>query len=178
MLSYSCSAGPVTVVLERLQGALCDSLNPGVLGIGAILSRQQCRMAAQKIADRDASAGIRVPDSTFIRRLAREFGGALALTSANLSGAPSSLTVNEFEHLWPEARTHHWLAVSTLPCLTHAPLSLQCACVFDGGQMPPDRRGSTIVDLCQAGTYHIIRDGSALPQVTAMLTKAGLSKRG
>ena len=55
-----------------------------------------------------------MPDSPFIRSVARDFGGALALTSANLSGTPSSLTVDEFRHLWPQARvpcsmqsTHH-----------------------------------------------------------------------
>ena len=99
-------------------------------------------------------AGIRVPDSAFIRQVAREFGSALALTSANLSGAPSSLTVDEFKELWP-----------------------QCACVFDGGQMPPDRRGSTVVDLCEPGTFRIIREGSALPLVLGAAAKAGLRQK-
>ena len=54
-----------------------------------------------------------MPDRPFIRSVAREFGGALALTSANLSGTPSSLTVDEFRHLWPQVRVRVPLRTST-----------------------------------------------------------------
>ncbi len=37
--------------------------------------------------------GIRVPDHSFIREVSRRCGQPLALTSANLSGATSALTV-------------------------------------------------------------------------------------
>jgi tRNA A37 threonylcarbamoyladenosine synthetase subunit TsaC/SUA5/YrdC len=55
-----------------------------------------------------ALAGIRVPDSEFIRAVARAHGGALALTSANVSGGISTLAVEEFRELWPEvcSRAH------------------------------------------------------------------------
>jgi hypothetical protein len=46
--------------------------------------------------------GIRVPDSVFIRSIARAHGGALALTSANVSGGVSTLAVDEFKDLWAE----------------------------------------------------------------------------
>lgn len=50
-----------------------------------------------------------MPDNGFVRDVCRNAGGALALTSANLSGQPSSLTVEDLEPLWPS-----------------------CAAVFDG----------------------------------------------
>lgn len=40
-----------------------------------------------------AGAGVRVPDQGFAREVCRRAGGALALTSANLSGATSPLQV-------------------------------------------------------------------------------------
>ena len=46
-------------------------------------------------------AGIRVPDHGFARDVCRGAGGALALTSANLSGAPAALEAADFQHLWP-----------------------------------------------------------------------------
>ena len=70
-------------------GPLSDDLNPGVPGIG-----------------------VRIPDAHFIRSLARHFGGALALTSANVSNATSTVAVDEFRELWPA-----------------------CAHVFDGGRL-------------------------------------------
>ncbi|KAJ4726023.1 yrdC domain-containing protein, mitochondrial-like [Melia azedarach] len=63
--------GPVTVVLRRGESSILEkSLNPGL-----------------------ESIGVRVPDSSFIRVIARGSESALALTSANLSGQPSSLGV-------------------------------------------------------------------------------------
>ena len=40
-------------------------------------------------------AGIRVPDHAFVRDVCRRAGGAIALTSANLSGQTSPLEVEE-----------------------------------------------------------------------------------
>ena len=39
-------------------------------------------------------AGIRVPDSAFVRQVCRKLRRAVALTSANLSGEPSPLAVS------------------------------------------------------------------------------------
>jgi tRNA A37 threonylcarbamoyladenosine synthetase subunit TsaC/SUA5/YrdC len=72
-----------------LDGGLSDDLNPGLAGIG-----------------------VRIPDAHFIRNLARQFGGALALTSANISNSISTVAVDEFQELWPK-----------------------CALVFDGGRL-------------------------------------------
>ncbi|GAQ86395.1 hypothetical protein KFL_002860190 [Klebsormidium nitens] len=116
--------GPVTLVLNRLSGGpLSDDLNPGVPGIG-----------------------VRIPDAHFIRSLARHFGGALALTSANVSNATSTVAVDEFRELWPA-----------------------CAHVFDGGRLQGSREGSTVVDLTKPGGYRILRPGSAFKSTTAVL---------
>jgi len=116
--------GPVTLVLRRLQdSALSDSLNPGVLSIG-----------------------VRVPGSDFIRAVARGLDGALALTSANISGGKSTTHPEEFSELWEH-----------------------CEHVFDGGRIVAERSGSTIVDLTIPGRYKIIRDGSALDATIKVL---------
>ncbi|XP_060073386.1 threonylcarbamoyl-AMP synthase-like [Ylistrum balloti] len=122
--------GPVTVVFER-KDDLSPSLNP------------------------DASLiGIRIPDQQFIRSLARACQEPIALTSANISSAPSTVSVEEFHELWPT-------------------LDL----VFDGGMLgntTESRQGSTVVDLSQKGVYRIIRDGSALRPTSDLLEKYGL----
>ena len=92
-----------------------------------------------------------MPDCAFIRQLCAGFGGALALTSANLSGQPSSLKVDDFRELWP-----------------------RCGAVYDGGSIPEAPAGSTIVDLSQPGCYSIAREGIALAATVEKLTAAGL----
>lgn len=83
------------------------------------------------------SIGVRVPDSDFVRLICRGSGGsALALTSANRSGQPSSVSIEDFEDLWED-----------------------CAHVYDGGTLPSVRAGSTIVDLTGLGKYRILRSG-------------------
>lgn len=82
------------------------------------------------------SIGVRVPDSNFVRVIARGLESALALTSANLTGQPSSVSVKDFENLWEH-----------------------CAYVYDGGVLPSGRAGSTIVDLTRLGKFKILRPG-------------------
>lgn len=77
-----------------------------------------------------------MPDYDFIRVIARGSGSALALTSANLSGQPSSVDIKDFKDLW-----NH------------------CEFVYDGGVLPSGRAGSTIVDLTRNGKYKILRPG-------------------
>ncbi|NXY88188.1 YRDC protein, partial [Alcedo cyanopectus] len=109
--------GPVTLVLKRSE-ELNKDLNPFT-----------------------PLVGVRVPNHPFIRELARACSGPLALTSANISCQASTLTVSEFQDLWPQ-------------------LSL----VIDGGpigdvQSPECRLGSTVVDLSVPGKFTIIRPG-------------------
>ncbi|XVF46353.1 hypothetical protein PTKIN_Ptkin03bG0020400 [Pterospermum kingtungense] len=121
--------GPVTVILGRGESSILEtSLN---LGLGSI--------------------GVRVPDCDFIRIIARGAESALALTSANLSGQPSSVSIKDFENLWEH-----------------------CAYVYDGGVLPAGRAGSTVVDLTKPGRYRILRPGSAKEETVAILQKYSL----
>ncbi|XP_071309192.1 threonylcarbamoyl-AMP synthase [Agelaius tricolor] len=125
--------GPVTLVLERSE-ELNKDLNPFT-----------------------SLVGVRIPDHPFMRDLARACPGPLALTSANISSQGSTLSVLEFQDLWPQ-------------------LSL----VVDGGpigdiQSPECRLGSTVVDLSVSGKFSIIRPGCALtPTVEILKKKYGL----
>ncbi|KAI3904040.1 hypothetical protein MKX01_039974 [Papaver californicum] len=58
------------------------------------------------------------------------------LTSANLSGQPTSVCIKDFENLWEH-----------------------CKYVYDGGLLPSGRAGSTVVDLTKLGKYKILRPG-------------------
>eukprot|EP00850_Spirogloea_muscicola_P017310 SM000147S01129 [mRNA] locus=s147:236523:238980:- [translate_table: standard] len=128
-LLHSLLPGPVTLVLPRdSRSQLHPSLNPG-----------------------NATVGVRIPDSPFIRQVCRAFRGALALTSANPSSQPSTTAVHEFETLW------------------HS-----CAFVFDGGQLQGGSAGSTIIDLSSRGSFRILRRGSALESTQAILYKHNL----
>uniref|UniRef100_A0A8D2Q1S2 Threonylcarbamoyl-AMP synthase n=2 Tax=Varanus komodoensis TaxID=61221 RepID=A0A8D2Q1S2_VARKO len=126
--------GPVTVVLERSE-ALNKDLNPFT-----------------------PLVGVRIPSHWFTRQLARVCAAPLALTSANVSNEASTLTVMEFQDLWPH-------------------LSL----VIDGGPVgdshrPDCRLGSTVVDLSKPGKFKVIRPGCALTQtIEILVTKHGLS---
>ncbi|XP_058712382.1 threonylcarbamoyl-AMP synthase [Poecile atricapillus] len=125
--------GPVTLVLQRSE-ELNKDLNPFT-----------------------SLVGVRIPNHPFMRDLARACPGPLALTSANISSQGSTLTVLEFQDLWPQ-------------------LSL----VIDGGpigdiQSPECRLGSTVVDLSVSGKFSIIRPGCALtPTVEILKEKYGL----
>ncbi|KAL5565660.1 hypothetical protein UlMin_028824 [Ulmus minor] len=121
--------GPVTVVLKRGESSILEkSLNPGL-----------------------DSIGVRVPDYNFIRVISRRLGSALALTSANLSGQPSSVSIKDFENLWEH-----------------------CDYVYDGGELPSGRAGSTVVDLTKLGKYKILRPGSAKEETVAIIERHSL----
>ncbi|KAK4408512.1 YrdC domain-containing protein, mitochondrial [Sesamum angolense] len=121
--------GPVTVVLKRGESSILEkSLNPGL-----------------------DSIGVRVPDCNFIRVIARGSRSALALTSANLSGQPSSVDIKDFENLWEH-----------------------CAYIYNGGVLPSGRAGSTVVDLTKLGQYKILRPGSAKDETVAILERYSL----
>lgn len=123
--------GPVTLVLDRGKESILEkSLNPGVNTIG-----------------------IRIPECDFIQMVARNFGSALALTSANQSGQPSTVCIQEFEQLWQH-----------------------CAYIFDGGQLPVGRAGSTIIDLTTPKVYKILRCGSASKETREILDLFGFKE--
>ncbi|NXU59566.1 YRDC protein, partial [Turnix velox] len=119
--------GPVTLVLRRSE-ELNKDLNPFTQLVG-----------------------VRIPNHAFVRDLARACPGPLALTSANISSQASTLSVMEFQELWPQ-------------------LSL----IVDGGpigdvQSPECRLGSTVVDLSESGKFSIIRPGCALNSTVEIL---------
>ena len=101
-----------------------------------------------------ASAGIRVPDNDFIQKLCQAFGGAIALTSANLSGGNNSLEVGDFEELWP-----------------------QCGVIYNGGAIRASPLGSTIIDLSLPDFYKILRPGIAEAESREVLEKYSLCQR-
>ena len=110
------------------------------------------------------TVAVRIPRASFIRRVCHDLGGALALTSANLAGGPSTVDTAEFKALWP-----------------------LCDAIFDAGILGTDvdpsmqRLGSTIVDLTPTKDpsnviYRILRDGSALEQTVLTLTEHGATR--
>lgn len=62
--------GPVTLIFKR-KACLNPELNPGL-----------------------ASVGVRIPDHDFIQQLCVELGEPIALTSANVSDAGSTVDIN------------------------------------------------------------------------------------
>lgn len=94
---------------------------------------------------------MRVPASDFVQSICAAHGGALALTSANPSGQPSSTDVSDFNDLW---------------CM--------CTAVYDGGIINASRLGSTVVDLTDANKAKVLRGGSALEATSANLQRFGI----
>lgn len=119
--------GPVTIVLEKTPMLNNPYLNPHTTKIG-----------------------IRIPDYKFIQSVAAISGIPIALTSANLSNEPSSLSVIEFECMYSKL-----------------------GAVFDGGLLgkgkQDERAGSTVVDLSKVGFYTILRDGVAYERTKKLL---------
>ncbi|CAN1182313.1 Threonylcarbamoyl-AMP synthase [Linum perenne] len=133
-------------VTDHLPSGLLDSLLPGPVTL--ILSRGASSVLEKSLNPGLDSIGVRVPDYNFIRAIACGLGRAIALTSANLSGQPSSVCINDFQNLWQ-----------------------QCAYVYNGGVLPSGRAGSTIVDLSRVGKYRIVRPGSAKEETVGFLEK-------
>ena len=125
--------GPVTLIFER-STALNPELNPGT-----------------------SLVGIRIPDSWFIRQVVASCCEPLALTSANISGAQSTLAIEEFSDIWNQLKV-----------------------VYDGGPIENNRStrlGSTVVDLSLPGSFKIIRPGCAESDTVNILQQYGLHRR-
>lgn len=126
--------GPVTVVLEKTKYLDNPYLNPSTRKIG-----------------------IRIPNHNFINKVTEVFDMPVALTSANFSNEPSTLSVKEFEHLYEHLGG-----------------------VFDGGVLSQgleqNRTGSTVIDLSKVGLYKIIRIGISYEKIVCLLEENGLKK--
>ncbi|CAH8610507.1 unnamed protein product [Schistosoma guineensis] len=161
--------GPVTVLLPRFSDRLQDPLSNDLLNSS------------------DKRVGIRIPDSGFIRKLISALneqtrfssiignnvehssgydkhdsisiggGHPLVLTSANLSGQPSAIQIEEFSEIWSSIDL-----------------------IINGGPIQSDmsskssdcsRAGSTIIDLCNCdkSVYSVVRNGSAFNSTVAIL---------
>lgn len=131
-LLHALLPGPVTVILQRTP-SLNNALNP-----------EQSNIA------------IRVPNSGFVCSIVSNLKKPIALTSANESNKPSTLSPAEFSTLWPNLDA-----------------------IFDGGTIGcslESRQGSTIIDLTICNHYSIIRTGSALLSTVHILKQFGLKE--
>lgn len=161
--------GPVTVLLPRFSDRLQDPLSTHLLNPG------------------DKRVGIRIPDSGFIRKLISALneqtrfssiignnvkhssgcdkhdsisiagGHPLVLTSANLSGQPSAIQIEEFSEIWSSID----LIINGGP-IQSGMSSVNSDC---------SRAGSTIIDLCNCdkSVYSVVRNGSAFNSTIAIL---------
>lgn len=161
--------GPVTVLLPRFSDRLQDPLSTRLLNLG------------------DKRVGIRIPDSGFIRKLISALneqtrsssiignnvehssgcderdsisisgGHPLVLTSANLSGQPSAIQIEEFSEIWSSID----LIINGGPIQSD---------IFSGNS-DCSRAGSTIIDLCNCdkSVYSVVRNGSAYNATVAIL---------
>jgi len=131
---------------EHLPKELLEKLLPGAV---TIVLRKSKHLDNPFLNPGVTKVGIRIPDFAFIREVCREFDQPMALTSANRSSEKSSLNVEEFKNLWP-----------------------QISVVFDGGSLSDSedhRAGSTVIDLSEANTCKVIRQGIAFePTVEAL----------
>ncbi|XP_070026538.1 uncharacterized protein LOC142182262 [Nicotiana tabacum] len=131
---------------DHLPRGLLDCLLPGPVTV--VLRRGESSILEKLLNPRLESIGVRVPDYNFIREIACGSRSALALTSANLNGQPSSINIKDFDNLWEH-----------------------CANVYDGRILPTGRAGSTVVDLTKLGKYKILRLGSAKEETIAILER-------
>lgn len=131
-LLHSLLPGPVTIVLERTRYLDNPFLNPKTTKIG-----------------------IRIPKHKFMNSVTKIFDMPVALTSANFSNEPSTLSIKEFEHLYGHL-----------------------GAVFDGGVLShgldQNRTGSTVIDLSINGHYKIIRKGISYEKIFKILENHGL----
>ena len=90
------------------------------------------------VPDKNGSTfGFRIPDHPFILELLRAFGKPLASTSANLSGNPPALSVQQ----------------------GLADIDGEVALAIDGGVLPSDSKASTVILVNRDSTWKILRPG-------------------
>jgi L-threonylcarbamoyladenylate synthase len=129
LLSDAIEIHRVAVLPEQCHN-LPERFWPG--GLTLVLSKKAS--VSQAITDRPTVA-VRVPDLPLARDIIRQAGGILAVTSANISGAPSPITAQDVEEQ----------------------LGGRIALIVDGG---PCRAGvpSTILD-CSVSPPEVLRQG-------------------
>jgi L-threonylcarbamoyladenylate synthase len=141
--------------------SLAEAFWPGAL---TIVTAARAGLPGEVVTisdDGTQSVALRLPDNDIMRALCRKSGGALAVTSANVSGDPPATSASAVI----AARIQH------------------LAAVIDGGQTPGPLP-STIISLTEAG-LHVIREGvvsgdqvtSVWHQVTARTEMRGMISR-
>lgn len=126
--------------IVRLEGnalALAQRFWPGALTL--VLPVLPGVRLAKRVVLRGEVA-IRFSASPIVRKLTRRYGFPIVSTSANLSGEPACMSVNEIK--------------ATFVSRKHAP-----DIVFDGGRLP-GRKASTIVGFSASGEGEILRQGA------------------
>ncbi|XP_044737420.1 yrdC domain-containing protein, mitochondrial [Chrysoperla carnea] len=136
--------------INHLPTNLLNSLLPGPVTL--VL---ECTSVLDKSLKPDSGkVGIRIPDNQFVQNVLSLVNYPLALTSANASGEPSSLNVEEFESLWPYLNG-----------------------IFDAGPLGFDdsqRAASTVIDLASMGSFKILRHGISSHKIIQILNAHGL----
>ena len=89
--------------------------------------------------------GFRIPDHPFVLALLKSFGGPLASTSANLSGQPAALSIEE-----------------ALKSIDGSP-----AISIDSGCIERDSKASTVVVFDEKGAWRIVRPGPVSQEAIA-----------
>lgn len=131
--------------ISHLDSHMINELFPGKITI--VVKRQS--ILNPKLNPNSNLVGIRIPNCDLVRNISR-INGAIALTSANISGESSSTSVDQFESL--------------LSKLTY---------VIDTGSLESNL-GSTVVDLSNKGYYNILRKGDDYNIFIECLEKYGL----
>ncbi|KAI4478606.1 hypothetical protein M0802_014452 [Mischocyttarus mexicanus] len=139
-------------VVDELPSGLMEALLPGPFTI--VLKRTKA--LNPYLNPGIDNVGIRVPDYKFVRSVAK-IVGPLVLTSANESNKLSTMHPDEFTELWPKLGGifYHQSEINR--------------CVHSS-----QRRGSTIIDLSQAGHYKILRKGIKANYCVKLLQNKGL----
>ncbi|XP_017785817.1 PREDICTED: yrdC domain-containing protein, mitochondrial [Nicrophorus vespilloides] len=136
----------------HLPAGLLERLLPGPV---TLILHTKKTSALDKSLVCKGKVGIRIPNYSFIRDVANHLQAPIALTSANLSSHPSSVSVEEFQALWHKLDG-----------------------IYDGGHLGESHRGaSTIVDLSQKGLYEIVREGMACESTVGILAAFGFTRK-
>ncbi|KAL7294818.1 hypothetical protein TKK_0011747 [Trichogramma kaykai] len=125
--------GPTTLILKK-KDSLKEYLNPGITNIG-----------------------VRVPKHKFVTDVVKFLREPIALTSANVSNARSTLHPTEFEELWPKLDGIFFEKME------------------NKSYSNSWRRGSTIVDLSVAGEFRIVRRGISCDKTIRTLKRFNLN---
>ncbi|XP_015176933.1 PREDICTED: yrdC domain-containing protein, mitochondrial [Polistes dominula] len=139
-------------IVDELPPRLLENLLPGPYTI--VLKRTEALNPS--LNPEINNVGIRVPDYKFVRSVAKIIG-PLALTSANESNKLSSVHPEEFTELWPKLGGIFYHQAD-----------------YNKGLNLSKRKGSTVIDLSQAGHYKILRKGVNSTHCINLLHSYGL----